>query len=80
MTAQDIKLLSTEDLINELCDRHDAMVFSGIRFPDLKKPDYVCVRRWKGMLFLCHGLLNNLISLISLQILKNEAEFTGGGL
>lgn len=63
-TKTDLILVPTKDLINELAGRHDAMVFSGIRFKS-SQGDYILNNHFHGHNYVVLGLLSNLTSKVN---------------
>ncbi len=57
---EDIKLIPTPDLIEELKNRFESMVFAGFQTSVYIKNDAVYRRSWKGEHIHCLGLCNNL--------------------
>ena len=53
-----IQLANTDDLIEELLNRHEHAVFMGIKLP--KENDVISVRRWRGNTYTCCGLCDSL--------------------
>lgn len=66
-----LQLVSTEDLLTELQSRHDAIIFSSIRFTKLNG-DYVVVRKNSGNRMVCLGLLETLKQKISFEELSSQ--------
>lgn len=67
----DLTLVSTDDLLDELSNRHDALVVSAVKFMNTKS-DYVVLRRNSGNRFVCLGLLDTLKSTIVDQELNSQ--------
>lgn len=57
---EDIKLIPTKDLIEELKNRFEVMVFAGFQTNVYMKNDVVYRRSWKGEHVHCLGLCANL--------------------
>ena len=54
----ELSLISTDDLIAELLNRHDHAIFMGLKNP--RQDEVTTVRRWKGNSITCSGLCNSL--------------------
>lgn len=58
--SEDIKLVPTKDLVEELKTRFEVMVFAGLQTNVYVAKDTVYRRSWKGEHIYCLGLCNNL--------------------
>lgn len=74
--SYDIKLASSEDLIDELISRFEDVVFIGLRTKVTSKEDAYVVRRWKGGYASASGLCTQMIHVINNE-LTEEAEDQG---
>lgn len=63
MEATKLDLISTKDLVDELCKRHDGLVISGIKFTTMT--NFVLTKHWAGNHFVCLGLLADMEHLIN---------------
>ena len=51
---EDLSLISTDKLIEELLSRHEHAIFIGMKIP--KDNEVILIRRWKGNTHTCMGL------------------------
>jgi hypothetical protein len=58
--SDELKLISTDDLIHEIMDRFDHAVFSGIQIGVRSKDDYLTIRKWFGNSATAAGLCSQL--------------------
>lgn len=63
----DLTLIPTNDLVQELINRHDAVVLTGIKYTT--KEEYVTFRIYHGNRFTCAGL----IGIMSNMLAKDES-------
>lgn len=67
----DIALLSSKELIDELAKRHDGLVIAGIKF--ITMSNFVLTKYWGGNHFVCLGVLEDMKHQINRQ---GEKSFT----
>ncbi len=60
----DLNFIPTDDLIDEICKRHDHIVIAGMKVCD-EKGAYITVRRWQGNSFVCLGVVEVVKQMIS---------------
>lgn len=61
----DIKLLPTDDLINELLERFDHALFTGMQININSQGEHITVRKWKGNYATTAGLASQVIHRIN---------------
>lgn len=66
----DLTLVGTDELLEELYKRHDAVVIAGIRFTKVRG-DYEIMRYFRGHRIVCLGMLENVKSFINEEENKN---------
>lgn len=61
-----LSLVQTNELLEELVRRHDAVVLTGIKFTKTNG-EYITFRRYSGNRFMCNGLMSVLESMICME-------------
>lgn len=56
MEAQELKLVSTQELLDEICTRYDEVVFKAYRLNSQKTGNYTELKRLQGNYHICQGL------------------------
>lgn len=65
LQQNDLALISTKDLIDEIVKRHDGMVIAGIKFNT--QTSYVLTKHWSGNHFVCLGVIEDMKHQINRQ-------------
>lgn len=60
---ENLSLVPTDDLLDELFKRHDALVVTGMKFT-ASNGAYVTLRRFNGNRYVCNGMLDTMQALI----------------
>ena len=69
MSTFDIQLLTTEQLLKELCGRFESAIFVGQKgYDDDTKVSKACLWRYRGNPFMCLGLASTLESILNEDI------------
>lgn len=70
ISKEELRLVSLNDLIAEIAERHDAFVFMGYRGND-QKGNYSSVKNFKGNHYICMGLLHHMMNDLDICIRMN---------
>lgn len=62
----DLSLVPTNDLVDEIVRRHDAVILTGIKFTQANG-EYMTFRRYTGNRFVCGGLLNVINHMLAME-------------
>lgn len=72
----DLSLISTDDLFEELVNRFDHLVISGIKYTK-SDGEYMVMRKWSGNRHTCLGLLTVLSQKIANKEIENSPPMLG---
>lgn len=77
-TPSDLNLIPTDELILEIANRYDWMIFMGRKL--IQGDDkWQTKRRYKGDVYVCLGLADNMADFLNQEIAHNEQTHDGKG-